>query len=439
MPQKISETDRALKDKLNGNQAEQERMCLELLQTVPKFENVRPRLPKGGPDGGRDLQAEYEDGKRVFGAVGFVQDASTTKEHRTRVARKFVLDIDRAIEAGSTEDGGSPDVFVFFTNVALTPAIFSDLQKKAYERGIEVCEVFDQERIRILLDRDTGYAIRYRYLGIPLDDAEQKDFFSRWGERLQNMMIANLSEIGSTTKRLNFLAESQLTVDQVYTYVKLKRPIDENYFGQVAFHTSVLLKSHVDGLVSMVSGLQAVTHKADAPNFPKRQRKTLAIEAYSFAQLLPESPQHSRQSYIERTSAPDNRKMWFNAGSSSRAYTSSVKGLHMVYGSSPLVERFSPHCKLIDLNGALIIFSCSEDVSNNIEEIIMYANNYMILKVNESEFQTRECSPKELHVPSDLQERHAELKWRKLRPRDGYSAFVVDFIESTPTRTSEIR
>ena len=52
----MSETDRQLKDKLNTNQAMRERMCLELLQTQKNFTEARPRLPKGGPDGGRDIE-----------------------------------------------------------------------------------------------------------------------------------------------------------------------------------------------------------------------------------------------------------------------------------------------------------------------------------------------------------------------------------------------
>jgi len=71
----------ALKDHLNTNQAKRERMCLEILSVQDDYSDVRPRLPKGGPDGGRDLQGSHK-ANLLFGAVGFVNDATDLDQHR---------------------------------------------------------------------------------------------------------------------------------------------------------------------------------------------------------------------------------------------------------------------------------------------------------------------------------------------------------------------
>ena len=191
----MSETDRQLKDRLNTNQVVRERMCVELLQTHRDFLDVRPRLPKGGPDGGRDLEATYKDGQRVVGAVGFVNDAADTREHRSRAESKFNADLERLSAIPADGRKRKPEVFVFFTNVGLTPTIVARLTKSAYAANVSQCEVFDRERIRLMLDCNTGYAIRQRHLGIPLSDAEQKDFFDRWGNDLQRMMSTTLGSI----------------------------------------------------------------------------------------------------------------------------------------------------------------------------------------------------------------------------------------------------
>ena len=200
----MSETDRQLKDRLNANQVVRERMCVELLQTQRDFHDVRPRLPKGGPDGGRDLEATYKDGVRVVGAVGFVNDAADTPGHRRNVESKFAKDLARASTIAADEHERVPEVFVFFTNVGLTPAIIERLIKSAYAANFGRCEVFDRERIRLMLDRNTGYAIRQRYLGISLSDAEQKDFFDRWGSELQRVMSTSLGSIGTVAGRLHW-------------------------------------------------------------------------------------------------------------------------------------------------------------------------------------------------------------------------------------------
>ena len=47
-------------------------MCRAILAIDKRFSDVRPRHPRGGPDGGRDIEAVYRGDQITFGAVGFV-------------------------------------------------------------------------------------------------------------------------------------------------------------------------------------------------------------------------------------------------------------------------------------------------------------------------------------------------------------------------------
>lgn len=49
-------------------------------------------------------------------------------------------------------------MFVFFTNVSLTLGDKRALEAVANEKGIEVLDIFDRERMRIVLDSTDGLA-----------------------------------------------------------------------------------------------------------------------------------------------------------------------------------------------------------------------------------------------------------------------------------------
>ena len=66
------ETDERLKSYLDTNQLGREQMCLAILALDKRFTNVRPRHPRGGPDGGRDIEAVFRKEHLAYGAVGFV-------------------------------------------------------------------------------------------------------------------------------------------------------------------------------------------------------------------------------------------------------------------------------------------------------------------------------------------------------------------------------
>jgi len=53
------ETDERLKNYLDTNQLRREQLCLAVMAIDRRFSDVRPRHPRGGPDGGRDIEAVW--------------------------------------------------------------------------------------------------------------------------------------------------------------------------------------------------------------------------------------------------------------------------------------------------------------------------------------------------------------------------------------------
>src|SRR5436309_1861009 len=93
------DTDERLRSWLDTNQLARERLCLAILALDERFSLVRPRQPRGGPDEGRDLEAQFLDGRRVFGAIGFQNSVSDSQGERSAASRKFKADLDAALEA----------------------------------------------------------------------------------------------------------------------------------------------------------------------------------------------------------------------------------------------------------------------------------------------------------------------------------------------------
>jgi hypothetical protein len=76
------QTDGRLKGYLDTNLLYREQLCLSVSAIDKRFSDVLPRRPRGGPDGARDIDAVYQGVQRVFGAVGFVNQANDSDEHK---------------------------------------------------------------------------------------------------------------------------------------------------------------------------------------------------------------------------------------------------------------------------------------------------------------------------------------------------------------------
>jgi hypothetical protein len=121
----MSETEERLRTWLL-DQSAQERLCLGILSLDARFAEVKPRRPKGGPDGARDIEAVFiQSQEKVWGAVGFRKNVRDDSKDKRWVKKKFKDDVDAAKKEDPSLWG-----FVFFTNVDLTPEEETKLQQR---------------------------------------------------------------------------------------------------------------------------------------------------------------------------------------------------------------------------------------------------------------------------------------------------------------------
>jgi hypothetical protein len=212
------QTDERLKSFLDTNQLARERLCLAVLAIDKRFTNVRPRHPRGGPDGARDIDATFLNSQMALGAVGFLNQANDSDEQKRRSISKFRDDLEAALAAEP-----AVKVFVFFTNVNLAISEKSVMVNLAQDRGVSYCEIFDRERIRIVLDSSDGFSIRFQYLQIPLSEAEQATFFAKWGDDIQGVISEGFGKLEKVLNRLQFLAETSLPLDLFRVALDLDR------------------------------------------------------------------------------------------------------------------------------------------------------------------------------------------------------------------------
>lgn len=434
----MSETDRRLKDQLNANQAKRERMCLEILSVQEGYTELQPRLPKGGPDGGRDIQGLYK-GELFFGAVGFVNDATDTDEHRSQIQRKFSDDLDSALKP--KEEKPTPKGFVFLTNVGLTPSIIGDLQRLAYGRGLGYCEILDRERLRIILDSNRGYAIRFRYLDISLSDAEQKDFFSAWADGITSLIGSGIKGIDQTTKKIQFLLESQLLLDHLVTVVKLDASIWEVCKGEFYFQTMLSLRVHAQGLMAFYfgGGTDKIVAGPDEQQAHPGELTKNSQYSFGFSWIIPDTEQYlpykelkGKLEYPKGRS--EDRKEHIKTAGSHGILEVEKDILHFTMLSEPFLFRFQPTCKLLDLHQSMVLFDCSKEIADHISEITIFAGGYELLKLDRSDFRFEQGNFDRLNVPQDRKHEADSHEWITIRPASLNSAFSIELMHKTPKR-----
>src|ERR1700733_9105174 len=129
-------TDERLRSFLDTNQLVRERLPADLLAIDRRFSGVKPRHPRGGRDGGVDIDATFE-GRVAAVAIGFVNGAKDSDAEKSQIKKKYLEDAQSAAAKAPR-----PEVFVFFTNINLTLAEKSDLQKDSAAAGIPTSEIF---------------------------------------------------------------------------------------------------------------------------------------------------------------------------------------------------------------------------------------------------------------------------------------------------------
>ena len=203
-------TEERLRCHLDSNQVMRERLCLALMPLIGPYTKERPRRPKGGPDGGRDIEAIADGATPVWGAVGFRNGGGNDDAARREAQDKFHSDLDRALSENPTLQG-----FVFFTNVDLTPRITDELKESAAKKGVSMVDVCDIERMRHVLDSPEGLIARLQYLEIPMSETEQIALINKFGDQLQDAILARLDGVERTLGQMERFLEYQEPIQRL--------------------------------------------------------------------------------------------------------------------------------------------------------------------------------------------------------------------------------
>jgi hypothetical protein len=228
------ETDQRLRSYLNTNQEKREQMCMALLALDKRFSELRPRHPRGGPDGGRDIEGKFNDSLLTFGAVGFHVNANDSPADKTAAKKKFRDDLASALACIPR-----PEVFVFFTNVELTIGERDELKSLANTNSIKECLIYHRELMRYVLDSTNGLAIRFQYLDLRLSDEEQATFFQAWGSDIHSLISTKIGDVDRKLNRILFLQESSMPLKRVTVLFNLKKSYSTQEIGHFRLFCSL--------------------------------------------------------------------------------------------------------------------------------------------------------------------------------------------------------
>jgi hypothetical protein len=204
-------------------------MCLALLPLLGPYTREQPRRPKGGPDGGRDIEAAYQGTIPVWGAVGFRNGGGADDSARYDAEEKFKSDLDRALAENPLLAG-----FVFFTNVDLTPTRIESLKTHSHGKNIKIIDVFDMERLRHVLDSPEGLIARLQYLDIPMSATEQAALVAKFGNQLQNAVTARFDRVERTLAQMERFLDFQKPLLRLDVYIELAQPATSVAIGNEA-------------------------------------------------------------------------------------------------------------------------------------------------------------------------------------------------------------
>lgn len=238
-------TEERLRNYLDSNQIMRERMCLALLPLLGPYTHEQPRRPKGGPDGGRDIEAIYQGRIPVWGAVGFRNGGGVDDSARREAEEKFKADLNRAVK-----ENPSLSAFVFFTNVDLTPHSIERLKTYAQLLNVSTTDIFDIERLRHALDSPEGLIARLQYLDIPMSPTEQLALVSKFGSQLQDAVIARFDRVERTLGQMERFLDFQKPLLRLDTFIELNSPETSSSIGDEALFLRISGLHNIDKILS---------------------------------------------------------------------------------------------------------------------------------------------------------------------------------------------
>lgn len=418
-------TDERLKSYLDTNQLHREQMCRAILAIDKRFTDVRPRHPRGGPDGGRDIEAVYRGDQVTYGAVGFVNQANDSEEQKKTIKAKFKSDLSSALSAAK-----KPSAFVFFTNINFTIGEKESLIDKARKSEILFCEIVDRERLRISLDSPDGFSIRFQYLNISLSEEEQASFFARWGDDIQSVISTGFQRIENTLNRILFFQESSDVLAHLTLSFELDRKYTAEEIGHFRLFCSMYLKEPKQKILSFLFGSSDKSNRMrndiDADFTEQKQGIKYGISGGQWEQHIDLEEENNVESDEE-----NEEEKYECVGSSSSIGRDEIEFLPISYSKDSFI-RFFPGLTLRDLDGAMFLPIVNKSLAEKVKAIHIYSNGYKLQEISGSDFNV-DKSEFDPNIPVVFSEDELTDPWVRVRP-NGASAFHVRFFEETPKR-----
>jgi hypothetical protein len=433
MPSATPTTDERLRSHLDANQLARERLAVDLLAADRRFSGVKPRHPRGGPDGGVDIDATFEAQTATAAAVGFVNGATDSEDDKKQIKAKYKADARSAATRTPR-----PGMFVFFTNVNLTRGEKSALQTDCAAAGIAASEIFDRERMRVLLDSPDGLGIRYRYLQIPLSDAEQAAFFSRWGDDIQRIVGSRFSSVESSLARIQFLYEAASPLDDFTVTAELDREYSAVEIGHFRLVCSLHLeepKSDIFG-VSFGSTDNPGRHDAKGPAdlVPTAGGigRNMCGGAWIIGELKGEKAKIAKARKHKKRS--DSKLPRWKLGSFTSIGREKVHLLPISFGFGGGLMRLPPYLSLRDMDGCSFVLFANRSLAEKIKIIHVSGNEYKLAEFTGKriQFDKPNAPP---YFPYTFSNQELSDPW--VRIMGGIGPFRLSFSEFTPQRMYE--
>lgn len=423
------ETDERLKNYLDTNQLHREQMCLGILALDKRFTNVRPRHPRGGPDGGRDIEAQFRGSQLAYGAVGFVNQATDAEEKKRKIRMKFSDDLNSAWEAKS-----SLSVFIFFTNVNFTISEKKELVDQAKAKGIATCEILDRERLRIALDSPDGFAARFQFLNIPMSESEQASFFAKWGDEIQSVIATGFQEVHSTLSQLLFLQEAGRPISALHVQFKLNREYDACEIRHFRAFCSIYLREPKLGILALLFG-KTDKSKRFREDIKEKDDESSGIASgiasgqwkLAWGEMLGGDP-----SSEEAADENNNADKYLPIGSGSSIGLESIEHLVASYSTDSFI-RFEPALSLMDFDECMLMPILNKSLAEKLESIRIVANGYILLNLDKKSFQI-DSSKFAIDLDDTFSEEELSDPWVRIRPSNFSSSFQMSFTDNVPVR-----
>lgn len=419
----VYETDERLKNRLDTNQLGREQLCLAILALDKRFSDVKPRHPRGGPDGGRDIEALFRGEDLAYGAVGFANQAADIEEKKRTIRNKFKEDLESAWEANPR-----PSMFVFFTNVNLTIGEKGALESLAVARGFTRCEILDRERLRIALDNPDGFAARYQYLGLPMSESEQAAFFAKWGDDIQSVIATGFQSIHATLEHLLFLQEAGLPINGLSVHLELDREYPADDIGHFRAFCSILLREPKLRILGLLFGSTDKANRFLEETTPHKNDNAGIRNGIATAQWHSRWPRDEQETY----DALGDNNLYEICGSGSGMGWPTVSRIVCLY-STPMFIRPEPTLSLIDFDECMLMPILNKSLAEKIHRVSVYAGSYKLLDVPKSRFSV-DYSPTNFEVATTFSDSELSDPWVRLRPSNHSSTFQLHFANNVPVR-----